>query len=74
MCESQRKGLFVMFNFIKVSLEHIDTIVSLRLALFKELGELNSPQEEQLMETSTRKYLQTALKRRIYILYGKNEL
>ncbi|HLO11823.1 MAG TPA: GNAT family N-acetyltransferase [Pseudoneobacillus sp.] len=58
-----------MFNFIKVSLEHIDKIISLRLALLKELGELNSPQEEQLLATSTRGYLQIALLNNEFISY-----
>jgi ribosomal protein S18 acetylase RimI-like enzyme len=67
--QCQMKGVFVMFNFIKVSLEHIDTIISLRLALLKELGELSTPQEEQLMETSTREYLQTSLSNNEFISY-----
>lgn len=58
-----------MFNFIKVTIEHIDTIINLRLALLKELDELSSPQEEQLMETATRKYLQTALSNNEFISY-----
>lgn len=58
-----------MFNFIKVSLEHLDKIISLRLALLKELGELSSPQEEHLMETSTREYLQKALVNNEFISY-----
>ncbi|USK39641.1 hypothetical protein LIS77_03675 [Cytobacillus firmus] len=56
-----------MFNFIKVTTEHIDTIIQLRLTLLKELDELSSPQEEQLMETATRKYLQNALSRNEFI-------
>ncbi len=40
-----RKGVFVVFNFIKVTNEHIDTIINLRLALLKELDELSSRQE-----------------------------
>lgn len=40
----------MMFNSIKVTIEHIDTIINLRLALLKRLDELSSPQEEQLME------------------------
>ncbi|MEJ9233429.1 hypothetical protein LAV79_29550 [Peribacillus butanolivorans] len=35
------------FDFIKASIEDIDKIVSLRLALLKELGELKSLQEEK---------------------------
>ena len=58
-----------MFDFIQVSLEHIDKIISLRLALLKELGELNNPQEEHLMETSTREYLHKALSKNEFISY-----
>ncbi|MFE4352226.1 GNAT family N-acetyltransferase [Peribacillus butanolivorans] len=57
------------FDFIKASIEDIDKIVSLRLALLKELGELKSLQEEQLMETSTREYLQKALSKNEFISY-----
>ncbi|WP_346654848.1 GNAT family N-acetyltransferase [Cytobacillus firmus] len=65
----KRKGVFMMFNFIKVTIEHIDTIINLRLALLKELDELSSPQEEQLMETATRQYLQKALSNNQFISY-----
>jgi ribosomal protein S18 acetylase RimI-like enzyme len=58
-----------MLNFIKVSFEHIDNIISLRLALLKELGELNSSQDELIMETSTREYLQKALSNNEFISY-----
>ncbi|MFF2587720.1 GNAT family N-acetyltransferase [Peribacillus butanolivorans] len=57
------------FDFIKASIEDIDKIVSLRLALLKELGELKSLQEEHLMETSTREYLQKALSKNEFISY-----
>jgi ribosomal protein S18 acetylase RimI-like enzyme len=57
------------FNFIKASIEDIDKVVSLRLALFKELGEVNSPQEVNLVETSTREYLQKALLNNEFISY-----
>jgi ribosomal protein S18 acetylase RimI-like enzyme len=58
-----------MLNFIKVSFEHIDNIISLRLALLKELGELNSSQDELIMETSTREYLQKVLSNNEFISY-----
>lgn len=58
-----------MVNFIKVSLEHIDTITSLRLALLEELGEVNSKEEKHLMETSTKEYLQKALSNNEFISY-----
>ena len=56
------------FDFIKACIEDIDKIVSLRLALLKELGELKSLQEEHLM-TSTREYLQKALSKNEFISY-----
>ncbi|WP_251009410.1 GNAT family N-acetyltransferase [Bacillus sp. ISL-39] len=58
-----------MFNFNKVSLLHMEKVINLRLALLKELGELNSPREEQLMETSTREYLESALSKNEFISY-----
>lgn len=58
-----------MFNVIKVSLEHIDTIINLRLEMLEELGELNSPQEKLLMENSTREYLTKALSNNEFISY-----
>ncbi len=57
------------FNFIKASIEDIDKVVSLRLALFKELGEVNSTQEINLVETSTREYLQKAFLNNEFISY-----
>jgi ribosomal protein S18 acetylase RimI-like enzyme len=64
----ERACLF-MFTFTKVSIEQIEKILSLRLALLKELGELNSSKEEYLMETSTREYLQTAISNNEFISY-----
>lgn len=58
-----------MFNVIKISLEHIDTIINLRLEMLEELGELNSPQEKLLMENSTREYLHKALSNNEFISY-----
>lgn len=57
------------FNFIKASFEDINKIISLRLALFKELGEVKSSQELHLVETSTREYLQKALSNNEFISY-----
>jgi GNAT superfamily N-acetyltransferase len=39
------------------------------LELLKELGELKSPEEEHLIETSTRDYLNTALSKNEFISY-----
>ncbi|MBT2636655.1 GNAT family N-acetyltransferase [Bacillus sp. ISL-39] len=47
----------------------MEKVINLRLALLKELGELNSPREEQLMETSTREYLESALSKNEFISY-----
>jgi len=57
------------FNFVKGSIEVIDKILCLQLALFKELGEIKSLQEERLVETSTREYLQKALSNNEFISY-----
>ncbi|MCM3117250.1 GNAT family N-acetyltransferase [Neobacillus sp. MER 74] len=57
------------FNFIKASIEDIDKIVSLRLELFKELGEVKNPHKVNLLETSTREYLQKALPDNEFISY-----
>ena len=53
----------------RATMEDIDHIVGLRLALLTELGELQSPKEEQLMERSTREYLQKALPDNEFISY-----
>jgi ribosomal protein S18 acetylase RimI-like enzyme len=58
-----------MFNYIKATNEHIDTIIDLRLALLKELSELSSPLEEQLVKTATREYLTTSLLKNEFISY-----
>ncbi|MFD4706822.1 GNAT family N-acetyltransferase [Gottfriedia sp. NPDC058432] len=58
-----------MFNFIKVTHEHIEQVISLRLKLLNELGELNSLDEEYLIETSTREYLNTALSKNEFISF-----
>ncbi|XRG77082.1 GNAT family N-acetyltransferase [Rossellomorea sp. GAMAL-10_SWC] len=58
-----------MFNFIKVTHEHIEQVISLRLKLLNELEELKSLEEEKLIETSTREYLNTALSKNEFISY-----
>ena len=57
------------FDFIKASIEDIDQIISLRLALLKELGEIKSSQDEALIVTSTRDYLEKALSNNEFISY-----
>lgn len=58
-----------MFRCLKASFEQIDAIIDLRLALLKEVGELHSSEEEQLLAASTREYLQHALSNREFISY-----
>lgn len=58
-----------MFNFIKVTHEHIEQVIRLRLKLLNELGELKSLEEEKLIETSTREYLNTALSKNEFISF-----
>lgn len=59
-----------MFRCLKASFEQIDAIIDLRLALLKEVGELHSSEEEQLLAASTREYLQHALSNREFISYN----
>ena len=56
-------------DFAKASINDIDKIVSLRLALFKELGEISTYQEEHFLETSTREYLQKAISNNEFISF-----
>ncbi|WP_088011353.1 GNAT family N-acetyltransferase [Gottfriedia acidiceleris] len=58
-----------MFNFIKVTNEHIEQVINLRLELLKELGELRTHEEEHLIETSTREYLNTALSKNEFLSF-----
>lgn len=58
-----------MFNITKVSLEHIDTIIKLRLEMLEELGEFNSLQDKTLVEESTRNYLLQSLSNNKFISY-----
>lgn len=37
------------FNFYKASIKDLDAIIRLRLALLKEVGEIKSAQEEELV-------------------------
>lgn len=69
MKESKSNEVFIMFKLTKVSLDHIDSIIKLRLALLRELGEINTPNEEQLLEASTRQYLPTSLSNNEFISY-----
>ncbi|ODG90130.1 MULTISPECIES: GNAT family N-acetyltransferase [Bacillaceae] len=58
-----------MFNIIKVTHEQIEQVISLRLKLLNELGELKSHEEDKLIETSTREYLNTALSKNEFISF-----
>ncbi|WP_157843220.1 hypothetical protein [Bacillus sp. FJAT-42315] len=50
-------------------MENIDQVISLRLALLKELDEIKSDQEEHLIVTATREYLDKALAHNEFISY-----
>lgn len=54
---------------IKASTEHIESILNLRVLLLKELGELASPKEEDILSAATRDYLQVALANGEFISY-----
>ncbi|AGX02644.1 MULTISPECIES: GNAT family N-acetyltransferase [Bacillus] len=54
---------------IKASTEHIESILNLRILLLKELGELASPKEEDILSAATRDYLQVALANGEFISY-----
>ncbi|WP_034333429.1 GNAT family N-acetyltransferase [Bacillus sp. J37] len=56
-------------DFIRASVKDIDSIISLRIALLKELGEIKSSKEEQLVVSSTKEYLQQALSNNEFISY-----
>ncbi|AGL03457.1 acetyltransferase [Desulfoscipio gibsoniae DSM 7213] len=57
------------FNIVKGSIEVIEKMVLLHLALFEELDKLKPLQEEHLIETSTKEYLQKALSNNEFISY-----
>ncbi|KOO48786.1 GNAT family N-acetyltransferase [Viridibacillus arvi] len=57
------------YKIYKVSIENIDSVISLRLALLKELGEIKSHEEELIIVNSTRDYLEEALVNNEFISY-----
>ncbi|MDD3655031.1 MAG: GNAT family N-acetyltransferase [Desulfotomaculaceae bacterium] len=68
------EGVFLInmsnrFNIVKGSIEVIDIMVPLHLALFEELDKLKPLQEEHLLETSTKDYLEKALSNNEFISY-----
>lgn len=44
------------YKIYKVSIENIESVISLCLALLKELGEIKSYEEELIIVNSTREY------------------
>lgn len=57
------------FNIRKATVQDIEEIIRLRLELFKELGEVQSEQEEACVATATRKYLEEALSNNEFISF-----
>lgn len=57
------------FEIRKATVQDIEEIVRLRLELFKELGEVRSGQEETLVLTATKKYLEEALSNNEFISF-----
>ena len=57
------------FNIRKATVQDIEEIIRLRLELFKELGEVQSEQEEACVTTATRKYLEEALSNNEFISF-----
>jgi ribosomal protein S18 acetylase RimI-like enzyme len=58
-----------MAVILKASTEHIENIIELRMLLLKELGELVSDKEEEILAAETRGYLQKALANEEFISY-----
>jgi ribosomal protein S18 acetylase RimI-like enzyme len=66
------KGMLILnvpFEIRRATVQDIEEIVKLRLELFKELGEVRSGQEEALILTATREYLEEALFNNEFISY-----
>ncbi|MGE7603131.1 GNAT family N-acetyltransferase [Peribacillus sp. NPDC097675] len=59
----------IEFTITKATIEDMEQIISLRLALLTELDEIKSSEEKYLMEKSTREYLQKALSNNEFISY-----
>jgi len=57
------------YKIYKVSIENIESVISLRLALLKELGEIKSHEEELIIVNSTREYLEKSLVNNEFISY-----
>ncbi|MFJ7745329.1 GNAT family N-acetyltransferase [Peribacillus sp. NPDC097295] len=57
------------FNVTRASIDDTEQIIGLRLALLTELGEIKTIEEKNLMEISTREYLQKALSNNEFISY-----
>ncbi|ETT80854.1 hypothetical protein MKZ08_14340 [Viridibacillus sp. FSL R5-0477] len=56
------------YKIYKVSIENIESVISLRLALLKELGEIKSHEEELIFVNSTREYNEMELFLKISLL------
>ncbi|MEK5530564.1 hypothetical protein MKX79_14445 [Viridibacillus sp. FSL R5-0468] len=56
------------YKIYKVSIENIESVISLRLALLKELGEIKSYEEELIIVNSTREYNEMELFLKISLL------
>ncbi|MGG4043280.1 GNAT family N-acetyltransferase [Bacillus smithii] len=69
----ERKEFFYIMNMPvdirKATIQDLEEIVRLRLELFKELGEVRSEQEEALVITATKEYLEEALTNNEFISY-----
>jgi ribosomal protein S18 acetylase RimI-like enzyme len=66
------KGGVIMnlqFEIRKATVQDIEEIIRLRLELFKELGEVQSEQEEALVTTATKKYLEESLSNNEFISF-----
>lgn len=59
----------ILYEFSRASEKDIENIICLRIALLKELGEIKSSQEEQLLLSSTKQYLKQALSNNEFISY-----
>jgi ribosomal protein S18 acetylase RimI-like enzyme len=66
------KGMLILnvpFEIRRATVQDIEEIAKLRLELIKELGEVRSEQEEALILTATREYLEEALSSNEFISY-----
>ncbi|WP_193065032.1 GNAT family N-acetyltransferase [Oceanobacillus oncorhynchi] len=57
------------YNFERAAIDDIESIISLRVALLKEVGEIKSTKEEQIIMSSTRKYLEETFTNNEFISY-----